>query len=1475
SILLTYDEEVLIFNNYFSKNFDGTANCNGWLAHGYDAISRKGEIEITMVLEDNGNGCPVVGTDPVAVGTICFDIVQQGASPNIRFDLAHSQFNTNALNDGSAPIPIAQADFIDEKNILICDCPGTGSPCDDGNIYTVNDRYDVYCHCLGQYADSDEDGIPDGVDECLDQVYEAEEATLHEVAVRNNQPQYSGSGFVDYLHSAGDYIQFEVDVPDEGIHQLAFRYALETGSRPLELTIDGNLAEPTLDFLATGSWSVWDTTSTTYFLNAGHHTIRLTTIGLNGANVDQLILSFCSGCAQAGTPCDDGDPCTTNDVIGADCNCGGLYLDTDFDGVCNELDQCEGFDDLADADADGLPDACDPCDNALIGTPCDDGDPCTTDDRYLADCQCLGTFDGPDSDGDGVCDEFDICPSGNDALDADADGLPDACDPCDDRLIGTPCDDGDPCTLLDVTTANCNCQGFFFDSDADGVCSALDQCEGFDDTIDQDADGLPDACDTDVAISPLMEVGKVFDVGQQWQTIVLQNTYQEMVVVATPVLPDNTYLPVVTRVRNASGNHFELRVQNPGGTVADTYPVHFVVVEQGIYTTDQHGIKMEAQKVIAAETARSGNFVREERTFLQAYSNPVVLGQVMTFNDTRWSVFWASGDNSRSAPPDSTHFAAGKIIAQDTVTERSEETIGFIVVEAGNYRTDGLHLEAFVGANTVLGTQNSETGSTYNLQLESANHTVLSTAGVNGGDGGWPVLFSSRPHRGNVLYLAFDEDQILDTERFHISEEVAYLAFEFTHPLSIAAVETTATSCHGSTDGTASVSVAGGDEPYQYLWSNGATEPFITGLSAGTYSVSVTDANGTLLTASAVVEQPPAIGLTMQGGAVTCFGENDGYALAFSFGGTGSHTFLWSNGAVTAEISGLAPGSYAVTVTDANGCTATGSYEVLEPDSLQLSTTATDVICFGENNGTASASSTGGTGAVTYHWSTGATTPVLTGLAAGEYTVTATDGNGCAAEATVVVGQPPLLQVAVVTTFTTCNGGADGTATASYSGGWGDVTYLWSNGATTAHIDSLATGTYTVTVTDANGCTATATADVTDPASLNVETEGSDLSCFEMFDGSVSASHSGGTGDVEYLWSTGATTRTITDLPAGEYTITVTDENGCTATATEVLHQPDPIAVGVVVEQVRCFGGNDGAASLQPSGGTGAYLVAWQDGQTGLSIDGLSAGAYGFVLEDENGCQFEDTLFIDEPEELIVSLNVQAVSCFGGSDGAIAATVNGGHSAEGAVTFLWNTGATLDSLTGLPAGTYAVTVTDVEGCTGVAFAAIGQPDNIIINLDQITPATGNNADGAIEISVFGGTGDFSFEWYLNNELISQEEDPTGLVAGVYFLLFTDANGCQTVFNIEVESVTTAQERNLLRHIRLTPNPTPGPFVLVLDLPRIREATVEILDVSGKIILSKKITNGRHNFNLTNHPAGVYLLQIQIGNTEVVKRIVVM
>ena len=283
-------------------------------------------------------------------------------------------------------------------------------------------------------------------------------------------------------------------------------------------------------------------------------------------------------------------------------------------------------------------------------------------------------------------------------------------------------------------------------------------------------------------------------------------------------------------------------------------------------------------------------------------------------------------------------------------------------------------------------------------------------------------------------------------------------------------VSGTDATCNGGSDGTATAGASGGTAPYSYSWSNGATGANISGLLAGSYTVTATDANGCTGTAMVTIGEPAGMIVNATSTVVSCNGNTDGSVSASVSGGVAPYSYVWSDGSTSPNVYFVPVGTYTVTVTDANGCTATGSTEVTEPPVLSASASGTDVSCNGDSDGVATASATGGTAPYTYLWSNGGTGASVSGLASGTYTVTVTDLRGCAEVASVTIGEPTILTASISTNEVSCNGGNDGSATATPAGGTAPYTYSWSNGATGATASGLSAGTYTVTVTDANGC---------------------------------------------------------------------------------------------------------------------------------------------------------------------------------------------------------------------------------------------------------------------------------------------------------------------------------------------------------------------------------------------------------------------
>lgn len=418
-------------------------------------------------------------------------------------------------------------------------------------------------------------------------------------------------------------------------------------------------------------------------------------------------------------------------------------------------------------------------------------------------------------------------------------------------------------------------------------------------------------------------------------------------------------------------------------------------------------------------------------------------------------------------------------------------------------------------------------------------------------------------------------------------------------PLVVALDSKTDVSCNAATDGVINISVSGGMPNYSYLWSDGPTTQNRTGLTAGTYTVTVTDARGCTATLTETINLLSNISLSSTQTNISCAGSNNGSISVTAVGTNPPFNVAWSgpsNGnpagdeiaasGQTYVISGLAPGTYTVTVTDNQGCPATLSRTIVQPTALTASATPTGYLCFGET-GAISLAVSGGTGARTYSW-TGpggftATTQNISGLLAGMYNVTVTDANNCTTTASATVTGPGSA-VAVALTSTTnvsCNGGNTGAINITASGGTPGYTYLWNNGATTEDRTGLAAGTYAVTVTDANGCTASLSATITQPAALSLSTAVTNPTCppgaqLNNADGAINLTVTGGTGTKTYVWvaSNGGlvppaqvNNEDLTMLRNGTYSVTVTDLNGCTASISVTLTNLNtlPVAPGVII----------------------------------------------------------------------------------------------------------------------------------------------------------------------------------------------------------------------------------------------------------------------------------------------------------------------
>lgn len=631
--------------------------------------------------------------------------------------------------------------------------------------------------------------------------------------------------------------------------------------------------------------------------------------------------------------------------------------------------------------------------------------------------------------------------------------------------------------------------------------------------------------------------------------------------------------------------------------------------------------------------------------------------------------------------------------------------------------------------------------------------------------------------------------------------------------------------CFGDMDGAVDVDASGGFNVYTYAWSNGGNTDSLFGLGPGQYIVTVTDSSGCEVIDTANVFEPPLLTINPIVQHVNCFGGSDGAIAANVLGGNGNYGYQWlPGGQTTPAISNLLPGTYIINITDTSSrgaiCTATDTIVIDEPTPLVLSITGTNISCNGGNNGTAIVTATGATPPYSYAWNTTPVQPsdTATGLTAGTWQVVVTDDNGCQDSIDVTLTEPPLLVVTGVTTPVTCNGDGNGTATAGPSGGTAPYLYSWNTTPvqTTQTATGLSGGTYTCIVTDALGCTEEVTVIVVEPLAVNTIISLGNVSCFGGSDGSLQANASGGVGGFTYLWSpNGATTAMNANLPAGLYSVIVTDANGCSDTTDARVYEPPLLTATADSIPTRCFiPGDDGVARAYGAGGTPPYSYSWNTTpvQNTQWATGLPAGTYTCTVTDAKGCQTTVTVDVTEILDPVVTAGPDVSFCEGDGGAQIFAT---GIQGTQPYYYSWwcdtvMTYCGLDSVNDNDpianpntTTTYYVQITDFNGCQS-------NVDSLVVTvLDRpevfAGPDTYICTDSAPCVNlnpvVTGAPGPFQYQWTpsagLSNDTIANpcaRPDTTT----IYTLQVVASNGCP--------SYTTTVDTNSTVIVNVNPLP---------------------------------------------------------------------
>lgn len=595
-------------------------------------------------------------------------------------------------------------------------------------------------------------------------------------------------------------------------------------------------------------------------------------------------------------------------------------------------------------------------------------------------------------------------------------------------------------------------------------------------------------------------------------------------------------------------------------------------------------------------------------------------------------------------------------------------------------------------------------------------------------------------------------------------------------------------SCNGICDGAVTVSVSGGTAGYTITWPSGATGGTQNGLCAGNYVVTIDDANGCRVTENITLTEPnPIVLSSVINTPISCNGVCDGDITISTTGGTAPITITWPGGLVGGNQTNLCANSYVVTATDANGCSNTITVDLVEPTVLTLVLNSSGtILCNGDNTVDITSVVAGGTANYTYLWGGGQTTPSLTSVGAGTYSLTVTDANGCTADNSVTINEPTILDVTISQTgFISCGGAPTASLLATGTGGVLNYSFLWSNNATTPGISSLAAGLYSVTITDANGCTDSSSFTVTEPNPIVAnQTIINPISCNGVCDGSVAYNPSGGTPGYTYTWPAGVTV--VNDTATGlcgatQYIVTITDANSCTINDTILLNEPSAVSGTIAIDNpISCGGVCDGQITASGSGGSGTYTYTWPGGINGATLTSACAGTFVVTITDGNGCTGTATIILTEPNPIVTSITqTGTILCFGDSTVTLTASTAGGTPNY---SYLWNTGATTAVITNTGAGVYSLTTTDANNCSVVTPITVTEPNELNLTSNITSPIScSGQCDAEATVIATGGTPGLSFTWPGGANGATQ----TGLCAGDYVVTVTDANGCMDTTTVSI------------------------------------------------------------------------------------------
>ena len=689
--------------------------------------------------------------------------------------------------------------------------------------------------------------------------------------------------------------------------------------------------------------------------------------------------------------------------------------------------------------------------------------------------------------------------------------------------------------------------------------------------------------------------------------------------------------------------------------------------------------------------------------------------------------------------------------------------------------------------------------------------------GITGGVPPYQVIWDSKITSfsgDSAVNLVSDTFTLTVKDNFGCQIDTFFYISQPPIPLSVAMTKVNV-SCKNGIDGSATATPSGGTAPYMYMWNDSTgfqTTQTAINLKAGIYDVIVTDTNGCSHQDTITITEPNSnITFTDTFSFPSCYGFNDGTATVYPSGGVPPYTYLWDSttGFQTTQVAtGLGAGTYSVTIFDQNGCLYGSPIIVIDPQPLFA--TAIEIInvtCKGGANGSAKASPSGGSAPYTFLWDslTGfQTDSVAVNLKAGSYSVFVYDQFGCSYVPSIVISEPDdslIINTSIVPV--SCKGGSDGKAIGIPFGGTLPYTIQWNaaaNNQTTDTASGLSAGSYMISVTDSNNCQADSVVIVTEPPALLIPSASTlPVGCKGESTGTALVSPVGGIPPYAVAWDslTGYQTGdTAFNLPAGTYTVFITDDNNCQRDTSVVVTEPDSLQMAGAQQNINCYGEQTGWTFVSISGGTTPYSYQWDSlsgFQTADSATNLPAGNHRIVVTDSNGCTIDSSFILTEPQApIVLSTGSQAVTCFGDSNGLAYVTATGGTPPY---SYQWASNAnsqTSDTAFNLAVGTYSIVVIDSLNCSeNFAASVLGPPSPLSLTTFSLDVACSGDSTGKAAVNVSGGSSPYTIHW--DNQTGNQTGDTAfGLPAGTYSVTVLDTFGCQIDTAVSLTEPTPIQ-----------------------------------------------------------------------------------